>query len=97
MITPDRTAPSRADIPAADPDDVAEPSAEALAAIEAEWPVIAAELDELDCVIAILSAAHAPTEMDIRRYRRAQRQVLRAMRTYLGLAPAPGDTPAEVA
>lgn len=54
-----------------------------LAAIEDEWPVIAAELDELDCVIRIVTAAHSPTEVDVRRYRHAQRQVLRQMRAYL--------------
>jgi hemoglobin-like flavoprotein len=65
------------------PGEPGEPSAADLAAIEREWPVIAAELDELDCVIRIISAAHDPTEIDVRHYRRAQRQVLRAMRDYL--------------
>ena len=68
------------------------PSAAELAAIEDEWPVIAAELGELDCVIQIISAAHEPTELDIRRYRRAQRRMLRAMRAYLAREATPADT-----
>jgi hypothetical protein len=65
-----------------DTDDVG-PTAADLAAIDAEWPVIEAELDELDAVIRIISAAHDPDELEVRRYRRAQRRVLREMRAYL--------------
>jgi hypothetical protein len=65
-----------------------EPTGIELAAIEAEWPLIEAELHELDCVIRIVSADHDPDEMDIRRYRRAQRRVLREMRAFLYLTDA---------
>lgn len=53
-----------------------EPTAEDLAAIEHEWPLIAAEIDELDAEIALLSAE--PTALDWRRLRRAQARVIRA-------------------
>jgi uncharacterized protein DUF6284 len=65
-----------------DPGDT-DPTWADLAAIEAEWPLIEAELAELDCVIRIVSARRDPNEMDIRRYRRAQRRVLREMQTVL--------------
>jgi hypothetical protein len=95
MIKPHRTA--RVDAVPAGLGDDAGPTAHDLAAIETEWPVIAAELDELDCVIQIVSADHPPREIDIRRYRRAQRRVLREMRTYLGIAPLAKDNQAGVA
>ena len=53
-----------------------EPSAAQLAAIEAEWPLIAAELDLLDAQIAVLNADHGATALDWRRVRRAERRVL---------------------
>jgi hypothetical protein len=59
------------------------PSAAALAAIVAEWPLIEAELHELDCVIRIVTAVGDPDEIEVRRYRRAQRRVLREMRAFL--------------
>lgn len=57
-----------------------EPSAADLAAIEAEWPLIAAELDLLDAEIAVLYAADhgGPTALDWRRVRRAEAGVTRA-------------------
>lgn len=66
-----------------------EPTRTELAAIEREWPLIEAELHELDCVIRIISAGRDPDEMDIRRYRRAQRRVLREMRALLDLPHTP--------
>ncbi|WP_328342082.1 DUF6284 family protein [Micromonospora sp. NBC_00421] len=57
-----------------------EPSAADLAAIEAEWPLIAAELDVLDAEIALLNAIDqgGPTALDWRRLRRAEARVVRA-------------------
>ncbi|SCF33891.1 DUF6284 family protein [Micromonospora mirobrigensis] len=58
----------------------AEPAAEDLAAIEAEWPLIAAELDVLDAEITLLYAEDhgGPTALDWRRLRRAESRVIRA-------------------
>lgn len=57
-----------------------EPSAADLAAIEAEWPLIAAELDLLDAEITMLYAEDhgGPTVLDWRRLRRAEARVIRA-------------------
>ncbi len=54
-----------------------EPTAAELAAIEAEWPLIAAEMDVLDAEITLLYAADrgGPTSMDWRRLRRAEAKV----------------------
>jgi hypothetical protein len=56
-----------------------EPSAVELDAIEAEWPLIAAELDVLDAELAILNAVDrgGPTVLDWRRLRRAEAHVTR--------------------
>ncbi|SCL21382.1 hypothetical protein GA0070616_2285 [Micromonospora nigra] len=58
----------------------AEPTAADLAAIEAEWPLIAAELDVLDAEIILLYAEDhgGPTVLDWRRLRRAESRVTRA-------------------
>ncbi|MFI7302958.1 DUF6284 family protein [Micromonospora aurantiaca] len=58
----------------------AEPAAEDLAAVEAEWPLIAAELDVLDAEITLLYAEDhgGPTALDWRRLRRAEARVTRA-------------------
>ncbi|SNY58200.1 DUF6284 family protein [Paractinoplanes atraurantiacus] len=50
-----------------------------LDAIEAEWPLIAAELDVLDAEIAMVNASHrgGPTALDWRRLRRAEAHVTR--------------------
>lgn len=57
---------------------VGEPSPEALAAIEAVWPLIEADMDVLDAEIAVIYAADrgAPTELDWRRLRRAEARAL---------------------
>jgi hypothetical protein len=55
-----------------------EPTAAALAAIEAEWPLIDAELAVLDAQIRALTAAGGPSPLDWRRLRRAERRVLAA-------------------
>ena len=56
-----------------------EPSPGALAAIEAEWPLIAAELAVLDAEIALINAADhgGPSPLDWRRLRRAEARVTR--------------------
>jgi len=58
----------------------AEPAAEDLAAVEAEWPLIAAELDVLDAEITMLYAEDhgGPSPLDWRRLRRAEARVTRA-------------------
>ena len=53
-----------------------EPSAAELAAIEQEWPLIAAELDLLDAQIAFINAGPYASVLDRRRVRRAERRVL---------------------
>ncbi|MEV0727705.1 DUF6284 family protein [Polymorphospora sp. NPDC050346] len=60
--------------------DPIEPTASDLAAIEAEWPLIAAELDLVDAEISLIYAADhgGPTALDWRRVRRAERRVVRA-------------------
>lgn len=56
-----------------------EPTRAELAAIEAEWPRIAAEMDLLDAEITMLYAADrgGPTPLDWRRLRRAEARVTR--------------------
>ncbi len=58
----------------------AEPTAADLAAIDTEWPLIAAELDVLDAEITMLYAEDhgGPTALDWRRLRRAEARVTRA-------------------
>ncbi|MFI7247264.1 DUF6284 family protein [Micromonospora chalcea] len=58
----------------------AEPTAADLAAIETEWPLIAAELDVLDAEITMLYAEDhgGPSPLDWRRLRRAEARVTRA-------------------
>jgi hypothetical protein len=70
------------------------PSPSDLAAIEAEWPQIEADLAELDAEIRALYASDngGPTELDWRRKRRTESQVTRtAART---AAPGAGLRPA---
>jgi len=55
-----------------------EPTAGALAAIEAEWPLIEAELAALDAEIRALLVAGGPGALDWRRLRRAEHLVLAA-------------------
>ncbi|WP_405100807.1 DUF6284 family protein [Micromonospora sp. NBC_01412] len=58
----------------------AEPTAADLAAIDTEWPLIAAELDVLDAEITLIYAEDkgGPTDLDWRRLRRAEARVTRA-------------------
>jgi hypothetical protein len=55
-----------------------------LQAIEAEWPVIAAELDLLDAEIALLMADGHASVLDHRRIRRAEHRVFTARRMVAG-------------
>ncbi|MEU8185638.1 DUF6284 family protein [Micromonospora sp. NPDC049047] len=57
-----------------------EPTAADLAAIDAEWPLIAAELDALDAEITLIYAEDhgGPSPLDWRRLRRAEARVTRA-------------------
>ncbi|MEV0445054.1 DUF6284 family protein [Streptomyces spectabilis] len=57
----------------------AEPTAAALAAIDAEMPVIRAEVELLDARITAMD--RVPNEVDARRIRRARRKVLAARRS----------------
>jgi hypothetical protein len=65
------------------PDDPYEPSPADLAAIDVEWPLIAAELDLLDAEISLIYAEDhgGPTVLDWRRVRRAEARVTRAATT----------------
>jgi hypothetical protein len=53
-----------------------EPTAADLAAIEREWPQIAAALELLDLEIREINEGPAASELDRRRVRRAERRVL---------------------
>ena len=61
-----------------------EPTPADMAAIEREWPVIAAELDLLDAEIAELIAGPNASALDRRRVRRAGRRVLEIGRELAG-------------
>jgi hypothetical protein len=56
--------------------DLGEPSPSELMAIDAEWPLIAAELSVVDAEAAIAAAGSAVTDLERRRLRRANRRVL---------------------
>lgn len=72
--TDELIAPELADLP------WIEPSSDELAAIEADWPLIAAELEVLNAEIAMLYAEDqgGPSSLDWRRLRRAEQRVMRA-------------------
>ncbi|TSB26114.1 DUF6284 family protein [Streptomyces benahoarensis] len=67
------------------------PSAFELAAIEAEMPVITAELDLLDA--QIIALGRTPNELDERRIRRARRRVLAARRALANRAAVGVELP----
>jgi hypothetical protein len=58
------------------PDD-AGPTADELAAIERQWPLIEAELALVDAEIRMLTAESGPSPLDWRRLRRAEQRVMR--------------------
>jgi hypothetical protein len=57
------------------------PSLAELAAIEAEWSRIAAELDVVNAEVRLAVAGPSATELDWRRLRRAEARVLRIVRS----------------
>ncbi|MGJ5898461.1 DUF6284 family protein [Streptomyces niveiscabiei] len=57
-------------------EDWIEPTAAELDAVEVEMPVILADVDLLDAQIMVLD--RAPSELDVRRIRRARRRALAA-------------------
>jgi hypothetical protein len=66
-----------------------EPTPTELEAIEAEWPVIAAELEMLDAqLVVVMAGGHAST-LDRRRIRRAERQVLAVRQAVTGATCRP--------
>jgi hypothetical protein len=74
------------------PWDLDEPSAADLDAIEAEWPVIAAELGVLDAEIAALAHDGGPSALEWRRVRRARRQLLATIGRHADDRAAPRQT-----
>ncbi|MDG4753787.1 DUF6284 family protein [Micromonospora sp. WMMD718] len=60
-----------------------EPTADDLAAIEGEMPLIEAEVLLLDAQIAIVTSDGHPSDLDWQRIRRAQRRVLREARALI--------------
>lgn len=68
-----------------------DPSPADLAAIEREWPLIAAELDLLDAEISYVNAGPAASTLDRRRVRRAERRVLEIGRELAGREPESED------
>lgn len=71
--------------------DSIEPTPADLAAIDREWPLIAADLDELDAEIRRIYAEDhgGPTDLDWQHVRRARRRVLRAAAEVYGRSAAP--------
>ncbi|WP_431928545.1 DUF6284 family protein [Micromonospora wenchangensis] len=75
-----------------------EPTPVDLAAIDAEWPLIAAELDVLDAEISLFYADDrgGPSPLDWRRLRRAESRVTRVAAELAG-RPATGQAAFRVA
>ncbi|MEU1883933.1 DUF6284 family protein [Micromonospora rifamycinica] len=76
-----------------------EPSAADLAAIDVEWPVIAAELDVLDAEISLFYADDrgGPSPLDWRRLRRAESRVTRVAAEVAGRPATGGQAASRVA
>jgi hypothetical protein len=70
------------------PDDEG-PTADDLAAIEAEWPRIAAEIELVDAEIRALTAEGGPSPLDWRRLRRAEARVLRETAAFIARTTEP--------
>ena len=70
-----------------------EPTAQDLAAIEREWPLIEAEMALVDAEIRILTADGGPTALDWRRLRRAQARVAREAAALLSATTGTPDGP----
>jgi hypothetical protein len=73
-----------------------EPTGDDLAAIEAEWPLIAAEIDLVDAEARMAAADH-PSDLDWRALRRAEARVLRAAAEFCARPPRVGPTARQVA
>ena len=68
-----------------------DPTAADLAAIEREWPLIAAELALLDAQVRLLSCeGDRASRLEWRRLRRAEQQVLRAAAAVAAVADVSG-------
>jgi len=65
-----------------------------LAAIEVEWPLIAAELDLVEEEIHVLTVEGGPSALDWRRLRRAERRVARELLARLSTRTTRRPTPA---
>jgi hypothetical protein len=74
----------------ADPLD-AGPTPTDLQAIEAEWPVIAAELELLDAQLLVITAGGHASNLDRRRVRRAERRLLSVRRAAAGERRSPAS------
>lgn len=57
-----------------------EPTGAELAAIETEWPLIAAELDVVDAMVRLARSGGSPTELYWQALRRAEHRVLTVAR-----------------
>jgi len=68
-----------------------EPTAADLAKIEQEWPQIAADLELLDAEIREINEGPAASELDRRRVRRAEHQVLKVARDVADRDPETED------
>ncbi len=62
-----------------------DPTAADLAAIEREWPLIAAELDLTDIQTCIWCAEGKTTELDRHRLRRAEQRLMREAVAYVAV------------
>ncbi|PPK98034.1 hypothetical protein CLV92_102187 [Kineococcus xinjiangensis] len=69
-----------------------EPTASDLRAIEAEWPLIAAEVELVNAEVAALSAPSAMSELARRRVRRAEGRVVEEARTWAACQQRPRHT-----
>jgi hypothetical protein len=67
------------------------PTAADLAAIDTEWPLIAAEIALVDAEIRVLTVPGWPSPLDWRRLRRAEHRVMRETVTWLAAISPPTD------
>lgn len=74
------------------------PSLADLAAIEAEWPVIEAEIELVGAEIAVLTGpGHKPTELEWRRLRAAEQALIAAWLVYAATHRPAGPSRTRVA
>jgi hypothetical protein len=67
------------------------PTANDLAAIDIEWPLIKAEIALVDAEIRVLTAPHGPSPLDWRRLRRAEHRVIRETLNLLATQQLPAE------